>query len=71
MKITEKTTNGYPRKLDFDAPAYTGAQFSLLDLYLTRSRKRYPKALEMETQMILSARKTVEDGYRMHVEIYH
>ena len=67
----KKLTNRYPPKLDFDAPAYTGAQFSLWDLYLTRYPKWYPKALEMETQMILSAQKTVEDVYRMHVEIYH
>ena len=53
MKRMKKMTNRYPPKLDFDAPAYTGAQFSLLDLYLTRCPKWYPKALEMETQMIL------------------
>ena len=34
---TKKTTNRYPLKLDFDAPTYTCAQFSLFNLCFRKS----------------------------------
>ena len=53
MKIMKKTTNRCPLKLDFDAPAYTGAQFSLFDLCCRKSSNGTPKALDMETRRVL------------------
>ena len=50
---TKKTTNRYPLKLDFDAPANTGARFQLFDLCYRKSSNGSPKPLDMETWRVL------------------
>jgi glucose dehydrogenase len=70
IKITKKTTNICPLKLDFDAPAYTGALFSLSDLCCRRSSNGIPKALDMETLRVLWTKKMAEEMFTKHVQTY-
>ena len=69
-KITKKTSIRCPLKLDVDAPAWTGALFSLFDRWCRKSSKCIPKASDMDARMGLRTKKVAEEMFIKHVQTY-